>query len=255
MKFDFSVPMTGYEFIATLIAILALIVPFIEKIITFAFSKTKLQIYPTNQLKLLYNESGSYVTMDFSIFCKGKDCIVQNIEMEIIRKSDGKKLKLVQSYFNSPFHSRSGNTVLSSGEIAHPFMIKKDGIYNVFVEMAQKDSQIINKLNDIHQTKMSFFELSNNYIDDVERFKKIEKYNQYYATIYEEMFWKKSEFALQVIITYNKGEKYIQEYTFEVDEGEEKAFVKNVEEALIGRVKKLYQIPPYFYVGNKSFTK
>ena len=94
MSLDFSIPITGYEFIAIVISILALIMPVIIWIIKNIFIKAKLEIYPTNQLKLLYNESGSYINLDFSIECKYKNVVDYNNKGITIFLKDGTKANI-----------------------------------------------------------------------------------------------------------------------------------------------------------------
>lgn len=255
MSLDFSIPITGYEFIAIVISILALIMPVIIWIIKNIFIKAKLEIYPTNQLKLLYNESGSYINLDFSIGCKYKNVVVQNIETIITRENDGKKLELIQSTFKSPVYSAIGSNFLSSNETAHPFKIEENGLINIFLEESIKNSETINKLSEIHNNKLKDFIIGDNYDKDFEKFKNKDDYNEMYAKLYEELFWKKGKYEMQLIIKYNKKEQYVKKYIFEINEKESKLFEHNVEEALLCRLKNIYQIPTNFYYGNKNYNE
>lgn len=255
MKFDFSVPITGYEIIAIGISILALIIPGIIWILKKFFINTKLEIYPTNQLKLLYNESGSYINIDFSIECKYKNVIIQNIETTITRESDGKKLELIQSIFKSPVYSSIGSNYLSSNETAHPFKIESNGLQNIFLEESNKNSETISKLSEIHNSKLKDFTISNNYDGDIVKFKNKDNYNEMYAKLYEELFWKKGKYTMQLIVKYNKDKQLIKKYYFEIDEKEAKLFENNVEEALLCRLKNIYHIQSIFYYGYKNYVE
>lgn len=255
MKLDFSVPITGYEFIAIILSILALIMPLIIWIIKTFFVKAKLEIYPTNQLKLLYNESGSYINLDFSIECKHKNVIVQNIETVITRENDGKKLELIQSVFKSPVYSAIGSNFLSSNETAHPFKIEANGLINIFLEESIKNTETINKLSEIHKNKLKDFKINGNYEEDIEKFKHKDDYNVMYAKLYDELFWKKGKYTMQLIIKYNKNKQYMKKYIFEIDDKEAKLFEKNVEEALLCRLKNMHNIESIFYFGNKNYNE
>ena len=255
MSLDFNIPMTGYEFIAIVISIVALLLPAIRWGIKKFLIKTKLEIYPTNQLKLLYNESGSYINLDFSIECKYKNAIVQNIETIITRENDGKKLELIQSTFKSPIYSAIGNNYVSSNEAAHPFKIEENGLTNIFLEESIKSAEIVNKLSEIHNNKLQGFKISNNYEEDIKVFESGNQYNNIYAKLYEELFWKKGKYTMQLIIKYNKNKKMEKKYNFEIDEKEAKLFEANVTEALVCRLKNAYNIPTNFYYGSKNYNE
>lgn len=255
MNFDFSTPITTYELIAILISIVALIMPIIVWIIKNIFLKTRIKLYPTNQLKLLYNESGSYINIDFSLECKNKSAVIKNIETEIIRECDNKKLELIQSTFKSPAYAMIGNNFVSNNECAHPIKIDVDELRCIFLEEAQKDGEIINRLKNIHDNKMNNFENFDNYVETVKKFKEKESYNQMYAKLYEELFWKKSKYKMKIVIMYNQKEKFVKEFVFEIDEKESKLFEENVEKALICRIGNIYGINTTFYCGNKSYIE
>lgn len=255
MNFDFSIPITAYELIAIIISVLALIMPVIVWIIKKIFFKTKLELYPTNQLKLLYNESGSYINIDFSLECKNKSAVIKNIETEIIRESDNKKLELIQSTFRSPSYAMIGNNFVSNNECAHPIKIEVDELRCIFLEEAQKDGEVINRLKEIHDNKMNGVETFETYIRTIQKFKEKESYNEIYAKLYEELFWKKSKYTMKIIIMYNKNEKLEKEFVFEIDEKEAKLFEKNVEKALTCRIGNMFGMNTTFYCGNKSYVE
>lgn len=255
MKFDFNVPITTYELVAIAISILALIMPVIIWIIKKIFFKTKLELYPTNQLKLLYNESGSYINIDFSLECKNKSAIIKNIETEIIRESDNKKLELIQSTYRSPAYSMIGNNFVSNNEVAHTIKIDKDELRCIFLEEAQKNAEIINKLKEIHDNKMNGIEIAEDYNKTIQKFKEKASYNEIYAKLYEELFWKKSKYTLKIIIMYNKKQKLVKEFVFEIDEKEARLFEENVEKALVCRIGNRFGVITNFYYGNKSYEE
>lgn len=255
MELNFNTEITIYEIIAIGLSILSLIIPGIIWIVKKLFINAKLEIYPTNQLKLLYNESGSYINLDFSIECKYKNVVIQNIETTIIRKDDGKKLELIQSIFKSPIYSSIGSNYLSSNETAHPFKIEVNGLQNIFLEESNKNAETIKKLSEIHNYKLKDFTTSNNYDSDIIKFKNKENYNTMYAKLYEELFWKNGKYMMHLVVKYNKNKELIKKYYFEIDEKEAELFEKNVEEALLCRLKKIYQIQTNFYLGNKNYVE
>lgn len=255
MNFDYSIPITTYELIAILISLLALIMPLIVWLFKKIFFKTKLELYPTNQLNLLYNESGSYINIDFSLECKYKSAVIKNIETEIIRQCDNKKLELIQSTFRSPAYTLIGGNFVSNNESAHPIKIDVDELKCIFLEESPKDGDIINRLKTIHNNKMNGVEKSETYLLTLQKFKDKKSYNEMYAKLYEELFWKKSKYTMKIIIMYNKNEKLIKEFVFEIDEREAKLFEENVEKALNCRVGNMHGINTIFYCGNKSYIE
>ena len=60
---------------------------------------------------------------------------------------------------------------------------------------------------------------------------------------------------MQLIIKYNKNKQYMKKYIFEIDDKEAKLFEKNVEEALLCRLKNMHNIESIFYFGNKNYNE
>lgn len=71
--------MTTYEMIATAIAILALLQPWIIKLWDRFFRKIHVNFIPTAKIKLYYNRSGAYVYLGGVIESKNKAAIVKDI--------------------------------------------------------------------------------------------------------------------------------------------------------------------------------
>lgn len=253
MEIEFKSTITIYECFALIISVFALILPGLITAWKYFFVKTKLKIYPTNQIKLLYNESGSYINIDFSIECKNKSTVIKNIETEIIRKADNKKLELTQTTFRSPSYAVVGNQWVTNNEIAHPMKIDKDELKCIFVEEGQKNGETINKLKEIHENKMNNFTFSNNYENDIKIFKSKPDYTRTYSVLFEELFWKKSDYVMTIIISYGDYSKFKKTFEFEIDEDEEMLFVENVEKALNCRIGNAYNIKTIFYFGNKDY--
>ena len=73
--------MTPYEIIATVIAILALLQPWIIKLWDRFGRKIRVNFIPSAKIKLYYNRSGAYVYLGGVIETKNKAAIVKDIPL------------------------------------------------------------------------------------------------------------------------------------------------------------------------------
>lgn len=78
--------MTPYEIIATVIAILALLQPWIIKLWDRFGRKIRVNFIPSAKIKLYYNRSGAYVYLGGVIEAKNKAAIVKDIAVKVVRK-------------------------------------------------------------------------------------------------------------------------------------------------------------------------
>ena len=82
---------------------------------------------------------------------KNKSCIINNISVKLIRKSDNSELKTNWSTFSSPiFQIIAGNPV-TTGEMARPFKVETNGLCPTFVEFVNSDNATNNRLNEIFE--------------------------------------------------------------------------------------------------------
>ena len=79
MEFNFSQPMTSYEFIAIIISIVALLLPFVTKIYYYFFKNIKLKFIPNGQIKLFFNQSGGYIRLYGVYESENRQAIIKNI--------------------------------------------------------------------------------------------------------------------------------------------------------------------------------
>ena len=63
MSFDFSTPISAYEFLAIVLAALALIIPIIKWLYNEKIRKVKVNFLPSGMITLYYNRSGSYISI------------------------------------------------------------------------------------------------------------------------------------------------------------------------------------------------
>ena len=144
--------MTPYEIIATVIAILALLQPWIIKLWDRFGRKIRVNFIPSAKIKLYYNRSGAYVYLGGVIETKNKAAIVKDIAVKVVRKKDKAELLLDWSSFMIPVFQSVGGNAVTTSEIARPFKVEAGSLYPVFVEFASTNIQESNHLTEIYNT-------------------------------------------------------------------------------------------------------
>ena len=144
--------MTTYEIIATVIAILALLQPWIIKLWDRFGRKFRVNFIPSAKIKLYYNRSGAYVYLGGVIEAKNKAAVVKDIAVKVVRKKDKAELLLDWSSFMIPVFQSVGGNAVTTNEIARPFKGESGSLYPVFIEFASTNIQESNRLTEIYNT-------------------------------------------------------------------------------------------------------
>ena len=144
--------MTTYEIIATVIAILALLQPWIIKLWDRFCRKIRVNFIPSAKIKLYYNRSGAYVYLGGVIEAKNKAAVVKDIAVKVVRKKDKAELLLDWSSFMIPVFQSVGGNAVTTSEIARPFKVESGSLYPVFIEFASTNIQESNRLTEIYNT-------------------------------------------------------------------------------------------------------
>ena len=118
VKFDFAVPMTFYEFVAIILAAIAIIIPIVQAIWKKWIVRAKLKYYPTGRAYLYCNKSGSYISIEGVFEALRKPITVKKVAVSIERVKDSRKLNLQWSVFNSPVNQSIAGNFASSSEIS-----------------------------------------------------------------------------------------------------------------------------------------
>ena len=134
MSFDFTTPISAYEFLAIVFAVLALIIPFFIWLYNEKFKKVKVDFLPSGMITLYYNRSGSYISIGGVFEAKNKSATVKEISAKVVRDSDNATLALRWLLFTSPVVRNIAGNRETMFETAHPFKIEKDSLFPVFVE-------------------------------------------------------------------------------------------------------------------------
>ncbi len=254
MEFNFSQPMTSYEFIAIIISIVALLLPFVTKIYYYFFKNIKLKFIPNGQIKLFFNQSGGYIRLYGVYESENRQAIIKNITVKINRINDNSIFTFTWSSFISPVTQNfSNNNFMEAIEIAHPVLIAKDSLFPAFIEFSDYSSSaqtaIYNCLEPL-MNKMSMICMNNNSFESVyEECTKSQLYANAKNIINNEFIWKTGKYNLEIGVDYNLKKKSFF-YTFEISEHEYKKLQNNIDETIICNLKKRFFLNLNFYAAN-----
>ena len=110
-----QVVMTPYEIIATILAVIALVQPWIIAAWKKFFKPLKVTFIPSAKIKLYYNRSGAYIYLGGVVEAKNRPAVIKNISAKAIRQSDKAELAMDWSSFMVPvFQSVGGNSVTTN---------------------------------------------------------------------------------------------------------------------------------------------
>lgn len=84
--------MSVYEIITTVIAVIALLQPWIIKFYNHFLKKICVSFIPSAQIKLYYNRSGAYVYLGGVIESKNQAALGKDISVKVIRQNDKAEL-------------------------------------------------------------------------------------------------------------------------------------------------------------------
>ena len=250
-----QVVMTPYEIVATILAVIALIQPWIIAAWKKFFKPLKVTFIPSAKIKLYYNRSGAYIYLGGVIEAKNRPTVVKNIAAKAIRQSDKAELAMDWSSFMVPvFQSVGGNSVTTS-EIARPFMIGANGLNPVFIEFANSDTQVVDRLSKIYEKLILESKRISNINTPFEQAKAqlqaIPEYQTFREELLENFYWKASDYQIKLSISHSDNKIEIYKYQFSLDQDEITEFRKNIDEAMLCELKTLYYRP----VNLKTFQK
>lgn len=253
-----QVAMTPYEIIATILAVVALIQPWIIAAWKKFFKPLKVTFIPSAKIKLYYNRSGAYIYLGGVIEAKNRPAVIKSISAKVIRQSDKAELAMDWSSFMVPvFQSVSGNSVTTS-EIARPFLIGANGLNPVFVEFVNSDTQMLDRLNKIYEKLILESKRISNMSTPFEQAKgqlqAIPEYQTFREELLENFYWKASDYQVELSISHSDNKTEIYKYRFSIDQDEVSRFRKNIDEAMLCELKTLYYQPVNFSVFQKGFV-
>lgn len=251
--------MTVYEIVATIIAGLALIQPWIIFLYKKFFKKIHVLFLPSSTIKLFYNKSGSYISLGGVIESKNKSCIVNKISAKVVRMSDKAELNTNWSTFSSPIFQIVAGSPVTSSETARPFKIEANGLCPVFVEFENSNNELNNRLKEIFDDiKNETYEIVKQPKDiDTAKLelKKYNKYSKYEKELLENYYWKVGRYVLYFTITYNQKNTLVYKYAFNLTKNEVENFKGNITKALNVELYNCYRQTIPFYSCQKDFVE
>ena len=260
MTLDFSKPMTAYEFLAIILAAVAIIIPIVQMIWKKWILQTKLNFYPTGRSLLFFNQSGSYIRIDGVYEAVHKSISVKKIGIRVIRQKDEVKLNLSWSSFISPINQNMIGTYVKTTEAAHPFRIESDSIMCTFTEFGDpfdaygknfklNTDVLFNEIPKIKKEYPDYNQASAIYIQKKE-------YSDARNFLEKDLFWEIGKYTVEIDVEYNNtNKKFI--YEISVGENDFKGLSSNLDEALLSPLKSAYGIQWNYYtaiveLGNKK---
>lgn len=249
--------MTTYEIIATILAVIALFQPWIITIWKKFFKPLKVTFIPSAKIKLYYNRSGAYIYLGGVIEAKYRPAVIKDISVKVIRQSDKAELAMDWSSFMAPvFQSVGGNSVTTS-EIARPFMICANGLRPIFVEFANADIQVVDRLSKIYEKlKLESRRISNintPFDQAKHQLQTMPEYQAFREELLENFYWKISDYKIELTINHDDDKIETYGYLFSLDQDEVSEFKKNIDEAMLCELETLYYQPVNLTVFQKSF--
>lgn len=253
--------MTEYEIIATVIAGFALIQPWAMWVFKKIFRKIKVSFMPSAKIKLFYNRSGAYLLMGGVIESKNQNCVVKNISAKVIRQKDNAELKLDWSSFISPINQSVGNNFINTNENARPFKIVANELSPIFVELANEDENVNNRLFEIYNKitldtdKMLKQNPNMNFDKTKEEFSKNSNYKKSKQELLEDFYWKESAYVVEFVIVYNNNRRIVYKYQFDINKKESASLKENIDTALNLELNRLYSMPYNFSCPQKEYVE
>lgn len=246
------------EVITAVVAVIALIQPWVIKLWNMIFKKIKITFIPSGKIKLFYNRSGAYVQIGGVIEAKNQDTVIKDISAKITRLCDNAELKMDWGSFNVPVYQSIAGNIVTTTETARPFKIKSNDLAPVFVEFHNIDDPFLDDLTEKHNSLISqartIANLTTSLEDARQSFKSTPEYQRIKEELLESFYWKVSQYVLRISVYYGSNAKTEFSYTFSLDQSEIIEFKKDIEKVMDSAIDSLYNQMPHFYYPCKDYT-
>ena len=246
VKFDFAVPMTFYEFVAIILAAIAIIIPIVQAIWKKWIVQATLKYYPTGRAYLYCNKSGSYISIEGVFEALRKPITVKKVAVSIERVRDSRKLNLQWSVFNSPVNQSIAGNLASSSEIAHPFRIEADSVMCAFTEFADLYDSARKKIapafDRLTQKVMQIGVSAQDYNTAKQAVMNMPEYIEAKTAFEKEYFWEIGKYDVVITAQYS-NKTVIFKHGFRIDKDEYDKLQANIDEILFSNVKNAYRVP------------
>lgn len=256
MKFDFSQPITTYEFIAIILSTIALLIPILKFLYNKFICKARIELILFDNLKLFFNKSGPYCRVGIAINCLKQDSTISRFNMKIIREEDNATLKLGNCTFLPTITQSVSGNYLVSQETSHPFNVKKDGIIPIVMEFSLSNNEVVNELKMVFTDNINYVNRELKDSTEYEQIKKRllanDKYIEGSKRLLEEFFWKKGNYKMVIYCNYNNSYCEKKVFNFNITTQESEKLKNNIQEAFLSDLNQNFFIPNNFYVLQKD---
>lgn len=249
--------MSTYEIIATGIAVVALLQPWIIKLWDRFFRKIRVTFIPSSKIKLYYNKSGAYVNLGGVIEAKNKAAVVKDVSIKVIRQKDKAEQLLDWSSFMIPVFQSVGGNAVTTSEIARPFKVNAGSLYPVFIEFASTNIKENKRLTEIYntiaaeaynimQSKITIEQAKQALVD-------LHDYKTFRDELLQNFYWKADDYIIELTIMYNDTKIQQYRFKFSIDANEATAFKENIEKTLQCVIDEIYRVPTNLFYSQKDF--
>lgn len=252
--------------IAIIVSVLALLMPLWQFLYIRVFKPLSLRIIPFGRTNFIFNESGSYAVVKFSIECKNRNIVINNVRVDISTRRTTKEetLYLDWNFIDPVSLSWIGSNMANSintTSYAHPIKVGKDTIEPCIVEFANNSIEATNALTDIanqRNEQLNSFILSLSSEGQkpsvqavIDGFRKTNEYRVLCSSYEKYLFWESGEYTLTVFLDYDNGKIHSQSFTFSVSVEEAKQEKENIDKTVFCKMMKENSIPVNFYLIQK----
>lgn len=235
--------MSPYEIVAICLSTIAIIIPIVQWAWKKWVQKPILNYFPNGTVRLLFNQSGSYLQIDGVYEALNKPISVKNIRVFVKRQKDGKMLNLSWFTFVSPVVQRVGTNAIQSNETAHPFRIEANSIMCAFTEFADAFNSYAKtfqqKTDCLFQHIPEYTKQNLDYSTAITKFQSTQEYSNAKTFVEKEFFWEIGKYDVTVQTRY---EKKIVNYIFEfsIGQADYQQMSQNITESLVSPLKDAY---------------
>lgn len=258
MNFDFSKPITFYEFLALMLSTIAVLIPVLKCLWNKFMVTSDLYYYPNGQIDLYFNQSGSYVRIDGVYEVKNKNIIFRESKLHIKREINNDCLNLSWLTLISPVSHMGVNGFVQMNEISHSFSVNEGTVIPVFVEYGDPfctANKAIVKSLDVLRNKVIEFQNNNvPYLDAYKMYCELREFVEAKDIILREFYWKIGEYSVDIVTGYNDSVKTFN-FKFSVTEDEYYRLKNNIEETILIPLKLAYYQNHNFYISKIELRK
>lgn len=259
MTVDFSQPITSYELLAIILAVLALAIPLIKWIYENCCKRLAIDFLPSNVITLFFNRSGAYVTLGGVYETKNKPAVIKKVSVKVIRMSDHAELSLIWSTFPSPVYRRIAGNFETSFETAHAFKVEADTLTPAYIEFENERENVEDSISQIllpvRDASLPILNNGNNTIFESDRQLRLtQQFQSAKLNLNELFFWKRGAYNLVLRTQYNDVD-FSKSYSFDITEEESNRLRKNIDYLLVDSIANHFHAPLAFFTIKKDFVE